>query len=229
MLETLAPGALGVLVGVRHALEPDHVTAVSTLAVEQPGARRGAILGALWGVGHSVALVAVTGILSVIRTEMPERLSVAFELAVAVMLLVLGARGLARARREAREGPSKPHVHGSLLHIHPAQATHIHVGPTGFGLRSLVIGLVHGLAGSGAVTALAMAKLPTAGERLLYIGLFGAGSVIGMAVLSGLAGWPLAQVARHRRAHTTMQIAVAILSVGLGLVWGAPLVRQLMA
>src|SRR4051812_402983 len=102
MLATLSGCLIGLLLGMRHALEPDHLAAVSTLVTEERDARAGAILGAFWGLGHTVSLVVVGGTLALLRTGMPARAADAFELVVAAMLLVLGTRALVRAAREGR-------------------------------------------------------------------------------------------------------------------------------
>src|SRR3954467_14455976 len=90
---------LGVLVGLRHAFEPDHLTAVSTLVTDTHGPRHGAFLGLLWGVGHTISLVVVGSILAIVGAALPARVGVAFELGVAAMLLLLGARAIAVASR----------------------------------------------------------------------------------------------------------------------------------
>src|SRR5690242_8344285 len=88
---------IGILLGMRHALEPDHLTAVGTLVTEARGARRGALLGMMWGLGHTASLVIVGGVLVVTGAALPARAAAAFELAVAIMLVLLGARALWRA------------------------------------------------------------------------------------------------------------------------------------
>src|SRR5690349_845060 len=97
--------------GVRHALDPDHLAAVSVLAADAPGPRRGALLGALWGIGHAAALLGTGVVLASLAVEMPVALADAFELTVAAMLIVLGGRALARALRSADGGPLRLHAH----------------------------------------------------------------------------------------------------------------------
>jgi len=104
------------------------------------------------------------------------------------------------------------------------QASHVHFLRGTPAKRPLLVGVVHGLAGSGALTALALAQLPTASLRLVTIALFGCGSVLGMAVLSGLAGWPLARIGARPRAQRALSLATGSLSAGLGLFWGYPFV-----
>ena len=101
MTSTAIGIALGLLVGLRHSFEPDHLTAVSTLVGETRGLRGGALLGAAWGVGHTIALVVVGCILMLVGASLPARAGVAFELGVAAMLLVLGARAIVMALRGA--------------------------------------------------------------------------------------------------------------------------------
>ena len=225
MWVTLTGSLLGLLFGMRHALEPDHLTAVSTLLADSRDPRRGAWLGILWGLGHTVALFVVGVVLALLDAKMPARLADAFELAVAVMLIVLGLRNLRRAFRV--DGAPTLHSHGDLEHTHATGTAHVHLGRFTFAHRSLLIGLVHGLAGSGALTALVLADLPSTASRLVYIALFGLGSVAGMALLSGLAGWPLERLGRSERASRTMVAVTGALSTVLGIAWGWPLVGRL--
>jgi hypothetical protein len=220
---------LGLLQGMRHALEPDHLVAVSTLAGEARGPRGGLLLGACWGVGHTIALLVVGVMLALLRTTLPERLAIGFELLVSLMLLGLGARALLRARVLMQEAGSKPHPHRHLgrSHVHPGYARHVHLGARAFALRPLAVGVVHGLAGSGALTVWLLAGFPTHAQRLAYTLVFGGGAVLGMAVLSGLAGWPLARLLESHRARGWTNALTGALSVLLGVLWGWPLVGKL--
>jgi hypothetical protein len=211
---------LGLVVGLRHAFEPDHLTAVATLATETQNVRRGALLGALWGLGHTVSLVVVGAILIAIGAALPERLAAGFELAVCAMLIALGVRAIVRARRLGPVGPVHAHSHGGAMHVHAAVDTHLHVGGWILAWRPLAVGLVHGLAGSGALTALVFAQLPSASERLAYISLFGLGSIAGMAAASALVGASLRAVTRSRRSIT---LVAGVISIVLGIAWSVPL------
>lgn len=220
MIEALVPSLLGVALGMRHALEPDHLAAVSTLATEQKSARAGVVLGALWGVGHSLSLLVVGGTLAVLGAQMPQRMEQAFELCVALMIIGLGVRAVRKALREGREGPEHEHAHGEVSHTHAAAADHLHVRGWTLATRPLLIGLLHGLAGSGALTALVLAELPSSGARLSYIALFGAGSVVGMALLTGLAGLPLMRIARAPRLASGLLLFTGLVSTAIGAWWG---------
>lgn len=229
MTSVLLPCLLGLLLGVRHAFEPDHLAAVSTLATEQRGPRAGLLLGALWGVGHTLALLAVGGTLAVLGAQMPARVESAFEVLVAAMIVALGLRAVARAWREGRSGPLHQHAHGDLVHAHQAPPEHLHLSRWTLATRPLLIGVLHGLAGSGALTALVLAELPTSAARLTYILLFGAGSVVGMALLTGLAGVPLMRLARTPRLATSLLLAAGVVSTGVGAWWGLASGARLLA
>src|SRR6185503_19459118 len=186
LIDLLTSSGLGSLLGMRHALEPDHLTAVSTLVSEGHDTRRAALMGACWGIGHTLSLIVVGAALLVLRAEMPAVASDVFELFVALMLIGLGARAIVIAARQGPSGPVHVHAHGDHVHVHRGVPAHVHIGTWTLARRPLVVGAVHGLAGSGALTALVLATLPTTSARLAYIMLFGIGSTLGMAALSGL-------------------------------------------
>ena len=227
VLELLTSSGLGSLLGMRHALEPDHLAAVSTLVTGERNGYKAAFLGACWGLGHTSALIAVGAVLVVLRAEMPVRVADAFELCVALMLIGLGLRAIYLAARQGPSGPAHVHHHGQKVHVHHGALAHIHIGAWTLARRPLLVGAVHGLAGSGALTALVLTTLPTTAARLTYMVVVGLGSTLGMAALSGLLGWPLAQAGRHRGLARALSLAVGCVSTALGLVWGYPLLGRL--
>jgi high-affinity nickel-transport protein len=219
-LELLTSSGLGSLLGVRHAFEPDHLAAVTTLVSRERNSLRAALLGAWWGVGHTLALIVVGAALVVVRTELPASVSDVFELAVALMLVALGIRSIRQARLQRPGGPLHLHRHGTVVHTHAGVAPHVHLGSWIFARRPLLVGAIHGLAGSGALTALVLATLPTTPQRLAYVLLFGLGSTVSMAALSGLLGWPLARLGADHRIARTLSLVVGWVSIGLGVLWG---------
>ncbi|MSP61766.1 MAG: hypothetical protein EXR72_15810 [Myxococcales bacterium] len=227
MLTTWTGCAVGFLLGMRHACEPDHVVAVATLVAERPGARRGALVGAAWGTGHAVALCAVGAGLVTVRAQLPAWLTDVLELGIAALLLALGVRSLRLALRIGSEGPAIPHHHGARRHVHGGTTDHLHLRGWTLARRPLWIGLCHGLAGSGALAALAMASMPSLPMGLLYMLLFGAGSIAAMALFTGLAGWPLRRLAESRRAQTGLALAAGMASLSLGILWGSPIIARL--
>ena len=221
VIELMASSGLGSLLGMRHALEPDHLAAVSTLVTGERNSYKAAFLGACWGLGHTVSLIAVGTVLVLLRAEMPARAADAFEFFVALMLVGLGLRAIYMASHQGAAGPVHLHHHGSRVHVHPGTPAHIHIGAWTLARRPLIVGAVHGLAGSGALTALVLTTLPSTAARLTYMAVFGLGSTLGMAALSGLLGWPLARMGNHRLLARAVSLAVGVVSTGLGLFYGS--------
>jgi hypothetical protein len=209
---------LGLLLGLRHALEPDHLAAVSTLVAERRS-KWTSLLGVLWGTGHTLSLLIVAGALVLLQKQMPPWLAAGFELGVALMLVILGARALRQAFREGKKGPPLMHAHQGQVHRHPGPPHHVHVQGRAVALRPLLVGLVHGLAGSGAMTALVVARMPSATGRLVYIVLFGIGSTFGMAALTGLVGSRLERWSLKPRVSGALLGAAGCLSLLLGCYW----------
>jgi hypothetical protein len=205
--------------GVRHAFEPDHVVAVSTMMSRAAGVRARVGYAMAWGLGHAAILVVVGAVLMTLRAELPARLDAAFELAVALMLIALGARAVRHAIREARRDDA-----------HVAHAAHAHGDAAHRGWRSLgpvAMGMIHGLAGSGALTALVVARLPSPLVGALFLALFGAGATIGMSLLAGAAGVPLERLVRTRWGMPALLGVTGGLSLLLGLVWIGPAAMRL--
>jgi hypothetical protein len=226
VLDLIASSGFASLVGMRHALEPDHIAAVSTLVSREESGFRAAWLGVCWGLGHTLALLVAGLLLLLLQREMPAPLADGFELAVAAMLIGLGARSMLQAARLGSKGPVRLHQHRWIVHQHAGMPAHIHVGKWTFARRPLLIGAVHGLAGSGALAALVLTTLPSTAARLTYMVVFGLGSTAGMAALSGLLGWPLARLGTQENVSRSISFAVGTLSMVLGIVWGYPLVTR---
>jgi len=227
LFELIGSSSLGSLLGMRHAFEPDHLAAVSTLVSRERSSLKAALLGVCWGLGHTAALFVVGASLVLLRAEMPEAMSDLFECAVAVMLIALGVRAIRQAAQQGPHGPLHLHRHGRVVHSHVGVQSHVHIGSWTLARRPLIVGAVHGLAGSGALTALVLTTLPTTTARLSYMVLFGLGSTLGMAALSGLLGWPLARLGTHHAVARSITLLVGCISAGLGLVWGYSAVGRL--
>ncbi|HET6320256.1 MAG TPA: nitrile hydratase accessory protein [Chloroflexota bacterium] len=211
-----ASAGFGTLLGVRHALEPDHLAAVSTLMTGERSSAKAAWLGACWGLGHTLTLFAAGALLVLLNAEMPAVASAAFEFGVVLMLVGFGVRAIYQGAYGRLAGPTHSHATRGLS-----------IRRWTIARRPLVVGAMHGLAGSGAITALVVATLPSTLTRLSYLALFGIGSTAGMAVLSGLLGWPLARAGGHGATMRSLSLAVGCVSTVLGLVWGYPLIGRL--
>jgi high-affinity nickel-transport protein len=181
---------------------------------------KAAWLGACWGLGHTLTLLAAGTALVVLRADMPAPATMAFELGVVVMLVGFGARAIYQAACNAV--PRRTHSHAR-----PATLSAIDIDRWTLA-RPLLVGAVHGLAGSGALTALVVATLPSTTTRLGYLALFGVGSTLGMVALSGLLGWQIARMGADRTVVRTFSLAVGCVSTVLGLFWGYPFLSRLL-
>jgi len=186
--------ALGIafLLGLRHASDPDHLVAVTSLVAAEDGdTRKAARLGAWWGVGHAGALVALGIPLIAFKTELPAWLESGAEKAIGVIIVVLAARVIYKWARGDFRATAHAHAdgHGTRRHLRRGRAhRHVKVRTSG---QALSIGLVHGLAGTGAVVLLLIAALPTRLEAGLALGVFAPMSIISMAALTAAFAWVL--------------------------------------
>lgn len=215
----------GFLIGMKHALEADHVAAVASLATRQRRPRDIVRAGAAWGLGHAATLAAVGTVVLLLDTVVPQRLAAGLEFAVGVMLVLLGGDVLRRLWRERvhfhlhRHSDGRVHLHA---HSHAGQEGHEHhdhAHAAALPLRALVVGLVHGMAGSAALVLLTLTTVGSVAEGLAYMALFGVGSVAGMALLSASIALPLHYSARHlTRLHNGLMAVVGVGTVALGAV-----------
>ncbi len=218
---------LGFLIGMRHALEADHVAAVSSLATGARSVRDTVRLGAAWGLGHTLTLFLFGSVVLAMDTVMPERLASGLELAVGVMLVGLGTHVLWRLYRDRihfhvhrhADGTVHFHAHSHAGDPHPHDPTrHEHAHPARFPIRALLVGLMHGMAGSAALILLTLQTVPSPQIGLAYMALFGVGSIAGMAVLSAVIAIPLQYSARRLTwLHNGLQTTVGMLTIGLGM------------
>jgi High-affinity nickel-transport protein len=217
---------VGFLLGMKHATEADHLAAVATLATRQTTLLHTVRQGVAWGIGHTLILLLLGGVVLLLGAAVPERLSQALEFGVGLMLVALGIDVLRRVRR------LRIHVHahshgGGVVHLHAhshadesvhSLAMHRHQHAPRLPPRALLIGMIHGMAGSAAMVLLSLARAPSLGAGLLYIAVFGCGSILGMALLSTAIAVPLRWSARWLTwLHTGMNAVVGAFSCGLGL------------
>jgi len=238
---TLSVIVLGLLLGVQHATDPDHVVAVATIVSRRSGFLSGALIGALWGVGHTVTVAVVGGAIILLNLTITPRMGLSLELAVAVMLVLLGSLRLARtwsgrdhvhpehlrSPHDHSGGPafhSHAHTHDEVTHVHP----HLHpsrrllealraVGVRQ-GLSSVGVGLVHGLAGSAAVALLVLGTIKDPDWALAYLLVFGAGTIAGMMAITAAMTLPFKLTARRFVGlNRTLAVGTGAVSLGFGL------------
>ncbi len=232
---------LGFFLGVRHAADADHVVAVATIVTRQRHVAGAALVGLLWGVGHTITIVSVGAAIVLFGVVIPPRLGLAMEFSAAAMLITLGALtllGLARQLRRATPpgAHSHAHRHGDYVHTHPhghEPGSHGHredatpqawldraFGRLGLyqALRPVVVGLVHGLAGSAAVALLVLAAIPHPAWAAAYLVVFGLGTIAGMMLITMAIAVPVAAGARwHGAVGRWSTTAAGLLSLAFGL------------
>ena len=237
----LAALLLGLLFGIQHATDADHVIAVATIVARTRRFGAGALVGAFWGVGHSVTIAAVGLAIIVFNVTVAPWAALSLELVVALMLILLGALRVVWVFRDSDPvpvshlGEAHPHATGPTLHSHAhahGEAVHRHphahpparllralqtVGPAQ-AIRSALVGLVHGLAGSAAVALLVLSTIRSTAAAVGYLVLFGFGTVLGMTAITGLLSLPFTiRGPRMGRGHRALALATGALSLAFGL------------
>lgn len=248
MESLLALAAFGLVLGMRHATDPDHVIAMSTLVARYRSLRLAGFAGALWGLGHT-ATVALVGLFIIFfKVEIPPRLGLAMEFGVALMLIGLGIMNLTGVLRWVTEKltPEHEHPQGEVLpagdsHVHLHVHAHYHSHTAALGelgrlfarlgwfqsLRPLLVGMVHGLAGSAAVALLVLTTIEDATLAYLYLFVFSFGVMVGMAAVTTLMGLPFVSTAKHLGAfNKALVYASGALSLAFGLWLGYEIVVE---
>lgn len=216
---------LGFLIGMQHALEADHIAAVSSIAARRRNVGNIVRHGLTWGLGHTLTLFVFAGIAILLGRAIPEHISAPMEAAVGVMLVGLGAHVLWRLWRDRVHFHA--HRHGDVTHLHAhshaestiahRRDTHEHEHEHGFRWRTLLVGLMHGMAGSAALVVLAASQVASPATGLLYVLLFGIGSMLGMGALSAVIAVPIAATAQWlTRANQALQAVVGLVTIGIG-------------
>jgi len=222
---------LGFLFGLKHATEVDHVVAVSTIVSEHRSVWRSTLVGGLWGAGHTLSLVFVGVLVLVFRVAIPVEVSKWLEFGVALMIVTLGVLAVVRVMRRRPDVHLHRHSHDGQSHVHihfhehgtehrevarPNESHSHSISSVGF--QPLLVGAMHGLAGSAALTLMVLTQIESVTLGLVYLGVFGLGSTLGMLLMSGLIGLPFALSAKRvTKLNYGMQAAAGSLSILFGL------------
>ena len=247
MISLVSIVALGFFLGMRHASDPDHVIAVTTIVARYKKVSHAALIGGLWGLGHTLTILVVGSGIILFGWVIPTRIGLSMEFSVGLMLILLGVANLAgilqwitgtfsSAGEMAGTVHSHPHSHGDYTHTHPHQhdpEAHPHASEQTplswfdrhFGwlglyqvIRPLVVGLVHGLAGSAAVALLVLTTIRDAKWAVVYLLVFGIGTIAGMMLITGAMVLPFASAGiQLPRLNRGLRIASGLVSAGFGL------------
>jgi len=216
---------LGLILGIKHALDADHVIAVSTIVSERQGFKGASLIGAFWGLGHTATLFFVGLLVIGLRLTIPPRVALGLEFLVALMLISLGLSILWRSFRTERVH-LHAHAHNPQAHTHfhlheSMEESHAHFHLFASMRRPFLVGMVHGLAGSAALMLLVLTTIPAPLAGLAYILIFGIGSVGGMLVLSSMLGLSFILAARRfALLNRWMRVVAGAASVAFGLFLG---------
>jgi hypothetical protein len=214
---------LGFVIGLKHALEVDHVAAVASLASKTTSVREGLTLGASWGLGHTITLFIFSSIVLILDTVVSVQLALALEFFVGCMLVFMGGAIIKNIVKKRIHLHMHNHSDGTThLHFHfhvQDNVEHQHIHTQQFSIRALLVGMMHGMAGSAALIVLTLDSVSSIETRLVYIFLFGVGSVVGMALLSILMIIPL----RHseyaaNRTYQSLQVFIGLVTLFLGMI-----------
>lgn len=206
--------ALGFFLGMRHATDPDHVIAVTTLVTRYRSTRGAAMIGILWGLGHTITILVVGGGIILLGWVIPARVGLSLELSVGVMLVILGVLNLTGSLKRITEsvtpGPPAGGPAGEAAGIARLGAYQV--------VRPLVVGIVHGLAGSAAVVLLVLTTIKDPAWSVGYLVVFGVGTIIGMMLITLALAVPFTHTERHfGRLNEGLRVASGVISVAFGL------------
>jgi ABC-type nickel/cobalt efflux system permease component RcnA len=224
---TLSTLLLGLIFGLKHATEVDHVVAVSTIVSEHRKISRAALVGGLWGIGHTFSLLVVGALVLAMRVAVPHNVAEWLEFSVSIMIITLGSLALFRALKGRRDVHIHRHEHDGVahahIHFHEKESQHSgHVNKHShdlkkIGVKPLIVGSVHGLAGSGVLTVAVLANIGSVALGLLYLFVFGFGSIIGMLLMSGLVGLPFTLSSRRLSGiNNGLQLVAGVFSIAFG-------------
>lgn len=211
--QTVALFGLGFVLGLKHALDADHVVALSTFVSQTRSLKQSSWFGISWGLGHTLTLLLVGLVILGFRLTVPEKLALAFEFLVGILLVGLGVNVI----RKTLQGKYHLHVHEhgdavvhTHLHAHRWSRLHSHAH------ASFAVGMVHGLAGSAALALLVLTTVQSVVAGLLFILVFGAGSILAMFITTTLIAVPLQVIGRRESMNTTINIVAGTASVLIG-------------
>jgi len=211
--------AFGFLLGVKHAFDADHIAALSTIVSKNEPIKKSSLLGMFWGFGHTISLLVIGLVILLLKISIPEKIALSLEFIAGIMLVLLGIN-VFRTMNKNKIHFHK-HIHGKEEHIHvhshKLTKNHAHEHITLY--QSLSIGLIHGLAGSAAITLLVLTTVKSFWIGMIYVLTFGIGSMAGMIMVSSIISLPFIIISsKFKRIHKIMDISAGLISTAIGLI-----------
>ncbi len=197
---------IGFILGIRHAIEPDHVIAVSTIASESKKLWQASLAGVFWGIGHTFTLFVFGLTMILLKNDIPDKWSMSLEFLVGIMLVYLGIVSMLTFKKGKGSGRSSH-----------AKQEHQEVNKKSSYLKSLFIGIIHGLAGSAAMILLTMSTVESVWQGALYIIIFGMGTIIGMLIFTTIIGIPFVLSSKRVALSRTLVFTTGVISTVFGL------------
>ena len=211
IINPLALLGLGLLLGFKHALDADHIVAVSTIVSRTKSLKKSSIFGALWGAGHTTTLFLSGLLILILKISIPTKIALFFEGFIGVVLVFMGLDVLKNLRQQ--DSHEHIHSHNSINHIHK----HDQFGLHHHHKRSFIIGMIHGLAGSATLMLLVLATVKSTIQGLLFILIFGIGSTVGMFLTSAVIGLPFVLTTKFKKINKIVKLLAGIISILLGI------------
>lgn len=212
LLQNITIFSLGLVLGLKHAFDADHISAVSTLVSQTKSLKKSSLLGVFWGVGHTTTLLIAGFLIIFFKLAIPERVSISFELFIGIILIFLGLNVFYKIKKEKAHFHAHAHEGGEHIHLHChlKAPTHNHTH------SSFILGMIHGLAGSAALMLFVLATIPSLVQGLFYILIFGIGSTLGMLAVSSLIGMPFLFIKRFPAIDRVVKLTAGALSIAIG-------------
>ena len=204
--------SLGFILGLKHTFDPDHIIAISAIVSQTKNIKKSLLQGVLWGIGHTITLLLVGSLILFFKIAIPQKLTLAFELLVGAVLIILGVNVLQKLVKDRMH--LHKHIHDKIIHSHfhshkeSTAHTHVH--------KSFMVGMLHGLAGSAALMLIVLASIDSIPQGLFFIAAFGIGLTVGMLIVSGIIGLPFILTIRFDSFNFGLKIITGIVSISLG-------------
>lgn len=209
----------GFLLGIKHAFDADHLTAISTVVSKNKSIKKSSLAGMFWGFGHTISLLVVGLVILLLKISIPQKIALSFEFIVGIMLVILGINSILTIKKNRIHLHRHKHDGIEHIHFHSHKLTRQHYHKHLSLHKSLFIGIIHGLAGSTALTLLVLTTVKSFWMGLIYILIFGIGSITGMMVISSIISLPFTLMpSKFEKIQKILRISTGLISTIIGFI-----------